>query len=207
MKNNWYNRHILPYLLDIACSINPVRRQREKVIPLAEGRVLEIGIGTGLNMRHYDPSKVTKIIGLEPALQMHRLALKRIARTRLDVELVGLSAEKIPFEDASFNCVVVTYTLCTILDPVAALKEMRRVLVPGGRLIFCEHGLAPDQGVRRWQDWLTPHWKKIAGGCHLNRNIPALLIEAGFECKTLQAMYLPGPRPFTYNYWGEAFPA
>ncbi|MBA3902734.1 MAG: SAM-dependent methyltransferase [Rhodocyclaceae bacterium] len=207
MNDNWYDRHILPYLLDIACGVKPVRRQREKVVPLAEGRVLEVGIGTGLNMRHYDRAKVTKIIGLDPALQMHRLALKRIARAGLDVELVGLSAEKIPFDDASFNSVLVTYTLCTIPDPVAALREMRRVLMPGGRLIFCEHGRAPDEGVGRWQDRLTPHWKKIAGGCHLNRDVPALLIEAGFECKLMQSMYLPGPRPLTYNYWGEAFPA
>jgi ubiquinone/menaquinone biosynthesis C-methylase UbiE len=205
MNDNWYDRHILPYLLDIACGIKPVRRQREKVVPLAEGRVLEVGIGTGLNMQHYDRSKVTKIVGLDPALQMQRLALKRIARVGLEVELVGLSAEKIAFDDASFNSVLITYTLCTIPDPIAALKEMRRVLMPGGRLIFCEHGRAPDEGVSRWQDRLTPHWKKIAGGCHLNRNVPALLVEAGFECKVMKAMYLPGPRPFMYNYWGEAF--
>jgi len=205
VNDNWYERHILPYLLDIACGVKPVRRQREKVVPLAEGRVLEVGIGTGLNMRHYDPSKVTKVIGLDPALQLHRFARKRIARAGLDVELVGLSAEKIPFDDASFNSVLVTYTLCTIPDPIAALNEMRRVLMPGGRLIFCEHGRAPDVGVGRWQDRLTPCWKKIAGGCHLNRDVPALLIETGFECKDLQAMYLPGPRPLTYNFWGEAF--
>jgi ubiquinone/menaquinone biosynthesis C-methylase UbiE len=206
VRDSWYDRHILPYLLDIACGLKPVRRQREKVVPLAEGRVLEVGIGTGLNMRHYDKSRVTKIIGLDPAPQMHRLALKRIARAGLDVELVGVSAEKVPFDDASFDSVLVTYTLCTIVDPVAALKEMRRVLKPGGRFIFCEHGRAPDQGVGRWQDRLTPHWKKIAGGCHLNRDVPALLIEAGFECKDVQTMYLPGPRPFTFNYWGEAIP-
>ena len=206
MGDNWYERHILPYLLDIACSIKPVRRQREKVVPLAEGRVLEVGIGTGLNMEHYDKAKVTKIIGLDPALQMHRLALKRIARAGLDVELVGLSAERIPFDDASFDSVLITYTLCTILDPILALKEMRRVLMPGGKLIFCEHGRAPDEGVVRWQDRLTPHWKKIAGGCHLNRDVPALLIEAGFESKAMRTMYLPGPRPLTYNYWGEAVP-
>lgn len=206
MNDNWYDRHVLPYLLDLACGVEPVRRQREKVVPLAVGRVLEVGIGTGLNMPHYDRSKVTKIIGLDPALQMHRLALKRIARARLDVELVGLSAEKIPFDDASFNSVLVTYTLCTISDPIAALKEMHRVLTPGGRLLFCEHGRAPDEGVRRWQNRLTPYWKKIAGGCHLNRDVPALLIEAGFKCKRMKAMYLPGPRPLTYNYWGEAFP-
>ena len=204
MNENWYDRHVLPYLIDLACGIGPIRRQREKVVPRAAGRVLEIGIGTGLNMRHYDRSRIGKIVGLDPALPMHRLARKRIARAGLDVELVGLSAESIPLGDASFDCVLVTYTLCTIPDPVAALKEMRRVLAPGGKLLFCEHGRAPEENVRRWQDRLTPYWKKIAGGCHLNRDIPALLSEAGFACHDLQTLYLPGPRPFTYNFWGEA---
>jgi ubiquinone/menaquinone biosynthesis C-methylase UbiE len=204
MSQSWYDRHILPCLIDLACGIEPVRRQREKIVPRAEGRVLEIGIGTGLNMRHYNTAKVGKITGLDPAVQMHRLASKRIAQAGLDVELVGLSAEQIPLDDASFDCVVVTYTLCSIPDPVTALKEMRRVLKADGRLLFCEHGRAPDESVRRWQDRLTPYWKKIAGGCHLNRNIPALINEAGFACQDLQAMYLPGLRPLTYNYWGEA---
>ena len=206
MKHNWYDRYVLPYLLDIACGLKPVRRQREKVVPLAAGRVLEVGIGTGQNMRHYDRSKVTQIVGLDPALQMHRFARKRIAHAGIEVELVGLPAESIPFDSASFDSVLVTYTLCTIPDPIAALKEMHRVLAPDGRLIFCEHGRAPDPDVSRWQDTLTPHWKKIAGGCHLNRNVQALLAEAGFECRAMQAMYLPGPRPFTYNYWGIALP-
>lgn len=204
MSDNWYDRHILPYLLDIACGVKPVRRQREKVVPLAEGRVLEIGIGTGLNMPYYDRAKVTQIVGLDPALQMHHLARKRIARAGLDVALVGLSAEKIAYADASFDSVLMTYTLCSIPDPLAALNEIRRVLKPGGKLIFCEHGRAPDESVRRWQDRLTPQWKKFAGGCHLNRDIPALLVGAGFACSDLQTRYLPGPRPLTFNYWGVA---
>lgn len=207
MRENWYERHILPYLIDLACGIGPIRRQREKVVPLAAGRVLEVGIGTGLNAPHYDKSRVGKITGLDPALRMQPLARRRIARAGLNVELLGLSAECIPADDASFDCVLVTYTLCTIPDPAAALKEMRRVLAPGGRLIFCEHGRAPDESVRRWQDRLTPYWRKVAGGCHLNRDIPALLAEAGFVCHDLQTLYLPGPRPFTYNFWGEARPA
>lgn len=207
MSENWYDRHVLPYVIDLACGIEPVRRQREKVVPHAHGRVLEVGIGTGRNMAHYDKARVTKITGVDPALQMHRLARKRIARAGLDVDLVGLSAEKIPLADASFDSVVVTYTLCTIPDPVAALREMRRMLKPGGTLLFCEHGRAPDAGVRRWQERLDPLWGKIAGGCHLSRDVPALLREAGFACKDLQTMYLPGPRPLTYNYWGEAVPA
>jgi ubiquinone/menaquinone biosynthesis C-methylase UbiE len=207
VSENWYERHVLPWLIDLACGIRPVRRQRRKVVPLARGRVLEIGIGTGLNLEHYDPSRVQKVVGLDPGLQMHRLARKRLARTTLAVELGGLSAEKIPYPDASFDTVVVTYSLCTIPEPVAALREMRRVLRPGGSLVFCEHGRAPDEGVRRWQDRLTPYWKKIAGGCHLNRDIPALLAQAGFRCTDLETMYLPGPRPLTFNYWGTAVAA
>lgn len=201
---NFYERHALPYLLDWVCGIGPVSRQRDKVVPLAHGRVLEIGIGTGLNLRHYDKSKVEKIIGLDPGLEMHHLARRRMQRAGLDVELVGLSAEKIPFEAASFDSVLVTFTLCTIPDPVSALKEMRRVLKPGAPLIFCEHGRAPQTEVQRWQDKLTPLWSKLAGGCHLNRDIPALLGTAGFASGDMQTMYLPGPRPLTFNYWGTA---
>jgi ubiquinone/menaquinone biosynthesis C-methylase UbiE len=204
MSDSWYARHILPYVIDLACGIKPVRRQREKVVPLAQGRVLEIGIGTGLNMAHYDKTRIKTVVGLDPAMQMHRLARKRIERAGLKVELIGLSAEKIPLPDASFDTVLVTYTLCTIPDPVAALKEMRRVLRPGGRLIFCEHGRAPDESVRRWQKRLTPYWKPLAGGCHLDRDVPALLREAGFKSTDMETLYLPGPRPLTFNYWGTA---
>jgi len=205
MKPNWYERTLLPYLIDSACSVKAVRYQREKVVPLARGRVLEIGIGTGLNLRHYDKANIHSITGLDPALEMHKLAHKRMRSAGLEVELVGLSAERIPRADASFDTVIVTYTLCTIPDPLAALKEMRRVLTPGGQLIFCEHGRAPDAGVRRWQERITPWWKKVAGGCHLDRDIPSLLNEAGFDCPDLKTMYLPGPRPLSYNFWGVAF--
>jgi ubiquinone/menaquinone biosynthesis C-methylase UbiE len=206
MSEGCYDRHVLPYLIDLVCGVKPISQLREKVVPLAKGRVLEIGIGTGLNMPHYDKSKVEKIIGLDPALNMHRLARKRIVRAGLPVELVGLSAEKIPLDDASIDTVVVTYTLCTIPDPVAALKEMRRVLASGGKLLFCEHGRAPDESVRRWQSRLTPYWRKFTGGCHLDRDVPAMLNEAGFQFSDMQNMYFPGPRPLTFNYWGEAFP-
>lgn len=201
---NWYERHLLPYLIDMACGIGPVQKQREKVVPLAHGRVLEIGIGTGLNLPHYDAARVDHIVGLDPGTEMHPLAQKRLEASGLAVELVGLSAERIPYDDATFDSVLVTFSLCTIPDAVAALREMRRVLKPQGRLIFCEHGRAPDASVARWQDRLTPVWSKFAGGCHLNRDIPALLEQAGFVCEDLQTMYLPGPRPLTFNYWGTA---
>lgn len=203
-RPGWYERHVLPYLIDFACGMKPVREQREKVVPLAHGRVLEVGIGTGLNLAYYDKAKVERVVGLDPALEMHRLARKRMKSAGLEVELVGLSAERIPLEDAGFDTVLMTYTLCSIPDPVAALKEMRRMLKPGAKLVFCEHGASPDPSVRRWQDRLTPLWSKIAGGCQLNRDIPALLEQAGLRCDDLQTAYLPGPRPVTYNYWGTA---
>lgn len=202
--SSWYERHMLPYLIDFACGMKMVQRQRDKVVPLARGRVLEIGIGTGLNLEHYDKSRISQVIGLDPGVEMHRLAQKRVKKIGIPVELVGLSAEKIPFDPQAFDSVVVTYSLCTIPDPAAALKEMHRVLKPGGKLIFCEHGLAPEASVRRWQDRLTPVWSKLAGGCHLNRDVPALLKEAGFRSADMQTMYLPGPRPLTYHYWGTA---
>ena len=207
MRPSWYDRHVLPYVLDIACGMKPVRQQREKVVPLARGRVLEIGIGTGLNLAHYDRTKVQRIVGLDPALEMHRLARKRMKKAGLTVELSGLSAEKIPFDSGAFDTVLVTYTLCSIPDPVAALKEMRRMLAPDARLVFCEHGLAPDASVRRWQNRLTPLWSKLGGGCHLNRDIPGLLKEAGLRSDDIQTTYLQGPRPLTFNYWGTAVPA
>lgn len=203
MSENWYDRHILPYLIDLACGIGPVGRQREKVVPQARGRVLEIGIGTGRNIPYYDRSRVSQVVGVDPALRMHHLAEKRIRQTGLPVELIGLSAEKLPVADASFDTVVCTYTLCTIPDPLAALAEMKRVLVPGGRLLFSEHGVAPDANVARWQARLQPLWKPLAGGCHLNRDIPLLLKEAGFQTQ-LESAYIPGPRVVSYHYWGQA---
>ena len=203
---SWYERHVLPYVIDIACGMKPVREQREKVVPLARGRVLEVGIGTGLNLAHYDKATVEKIVGVDPALEMQRLAQRRMKKAGLAVELVGLSAESIRIEDAMFDTVLITYTLCSIPDPVAALKEMRRMLKPGARLIFCEHGASPDASIRRWQDRLTPLWSKFGGGCQLNRDIPGLLKEAGLHSTDMQTMYLPGPRPLTYNYWGTAVP-
>lgn len=201
MTPGWYERHLLPWLIDVACGVAPIRRQRLLVIPRAEGRVLEVGIGTGLNVPLYDRTRVTTVVGVDPAL--HRLARRRIEAAGLDVQLMGLSAEALPAPDASFDTVVSTYTLCSIPDVAAALREMRRVLKPGGRLLFAEHGLAPDAGVAAWQRRLNPLWSPLAGGCRLDRDIPALLREAGFDVD-VQSRYLRGPRFVSYHYWGEA---
>ncbi len=206
MDQNWYERNLLPYLIDLACGAKSFRKQRAKVIPLAQGRVLEVGIGTGLNMPFYSRTRIKSIVGVDPSMRMHRLALKRIELARIEVELVGLSAEALPIADASFDTVVSTYTLCTIPDPVTALREMRRVLVPGGKLLFSEHGRAPDASVLRWQTRLQPYWSKVAGGCMLDRDIPALLEQAGFK-PDVQSRYIPGPRVLSYHYWGEAVAA
>lgn len=204
MQPNWYDRHILPYLLDLSCGLKIVAELREKVVPQAYGNVLEIGMGTGLNISHYDQSRVIKVTGVDPSLQLHRLAQRRIQRAGVEVDLIGLSAERLPIDDAQFDSAVTTFTLCTIPDPVAALREVRRVLKPGGKLFFLEHGRAPDAAVRRWQDRLQPCWNPIAGGCQLGRDIPALLREAGFIPSELQQEYQSGPKFMAYMYWGVA---
>ena len=202
----FYDRHILPHVINLACGVKPIRYQRQKVVPQAEGRVLEVGIGSGLNLPFYDPARVEKLWGLEPAPEIRRMAEKAAAGAPFPVEFIDLPGETIPLEPGSVDTVVITYTLCTIPDAVRALHEMRRVLKPGGQLLFAEHGRAPDASVRRWQDRLTPIWKRIGGGCHLNRDIPKLLEQGGFAIDRLETMYLPGPRPMTFNYWGAAVP-
>lgn len=203
MSRSWYERVVLPHLLELACGVKPIRRQRQKIVPLARGEVLEIGIGTGLNLPFYDRSRVKSIVGVDPALAMHPLALRRVEQAGLAVRMVGLSAEALPLPDSSFDTIVCTYTLCTIPAPDSALAEMHRVLAPGGKLLFSEHGRAPDESVRRWQQRLQPLWGPLAGGCQLGRDIPALLRAAGFQLE-VQSMYLPGPRFASYHYWGEA---
>lgn len=199
----WYDRHILPYLLDFACGLAPIAQKRHQVIPRAKGRVVEIGIGTGLNLPFYDRQKIQHLIGVDPAEQMHALAQRRSRRAGIPVELVPLSAEQLTIESGSVDCVVCTYTLCSIPDPLAALREMRRVLRPGGKLLFAEHGLAPDASVVRCQARLEPFWSKIAGGCHLTRDVPNLLREAGFAAQ-VESAYIAWPKSLAYNFWGEA---
>ncbi|MCE4072802.1 MULTISPECIES: class I SAM-dependent methyltransferase [Pseudomonas] len=204
MIRTWYDRHALPRLIDFACGMGDVMKQRSLLVPRARGRVLEIGMGTGLNLSFYDPAKVSTIVGVDPAAQMQKLARERAARIGIPVEMVALELGQIRADAGSFDSIVCTFTLCSIPDALAALKEMRRVLKPGGEFLFCEHGLAPDAGVRAWQHRLTPVWKPLAGGCHLDRDMPALIESGGFQLRELSQDYLPGPRPMTYVYRGMA---
>jgi len=201
----FYDDHILPHLIGFACSSKPVMLQRRKVVPRAEGRVLEVGLGAGPNLAFYDPAKVELVFGLEPSAGMRRKAARAVADAPVPVELIGLPGEEIPLEDNAVDTVVLTYTLCSIDRWEAALEQIRRVLKPGGRLLFCEHGLAPDESVARWQARLDPLWGVIAGGCHLNRPIPNLLESAGFAIDDIEMLYLPGTPKFAgFNYWGSA---
>lgn len=199
-----YERHVLPHLIDYACGMGAVMKTRAQVVPLAEGEVLEIGIGSGLNLSFYDPARVQRIVGVDPSADMQKLARQRAEQISIPVEMIALELGQIQAENARFDSIVCTFTLCTIPDAVAALREMRRVLKPGGKLLFSEHGLAPDASVVRWQNRLTPLWRPLAGGCHLNRDIPALLEAGGFTIRQLETSYLKGPRPMTWVYRGWA---
>jgi len=200
----FYDSKILPFLIDKACGIGPIQAQREIVVPQAEGEVLEIGIGSGLNLPFYDTAKVSKVWGLEPSAEMREKAAKVAEKAAVPVSFLDLPGEEIPLADQSVDTVLVTYTLCTIPEVAAALKQMRRVLKPDGKLIFCEHGQAPDASVRRWQDRLNPIWGTFSGGCHLNRPIDALVKQAGFEIETLDTGYIASPKFAGFNYWGTA---
>jgi ubiquinone/menaquinone biosynthesis C-methylase UbiE len=199
-----YSKYILPKVVHLACSTKPTMRQREKVVPLAKGRVLEIGIGSGLNLPYYDVSKVTKLWALDPSPEMTKLAERAVRSVHFDVEFIDLPGGEIPLENKSVDTVLITYTLCTIPDTQPALREMARVLRAGGELVFCEHGAAPDSSVRRWQDRVNPIWRRLAGGCHLNRAIPDLIGQGGFRISRMETMYIPGWRPACFNYWGTA---
>ena len=202
-----YDKYILPRLLNCACSARPMIYQRQKVVPQAEGKVLEVGIGSGLNLPFYDKSKVKKIWGLDPSEELNRMASKVATEENLEVDFIISGAENIPLPDDHVDTVLITYTMCTIPEVEQANQEMKRVLKPGGKMIFCEHGKAPDPNIHKWQNRVNPFWKKIAGGCNLNRDIPDLIEASGFKLETLETMYLPSPPKMAgYNYWGYAKP-
>ena len=197
-----YARFVLPRLVDFAMRRKRVRERRARLVPEAYGGVVEIGIGSGLNLPYYT-SRVRRICAVDPSAELLAMAHKNAQRLSLDVELVQHSAERLPFRDASFDSAVMTWSLCSIADPLAALREVKRVLRPGGELFFIEHGLAPDPGVATWQRRLTPLWRPLAGGCHLDRRM-AELLRAVFPAVALETYYLEGPRILTFMYEGRA---
>lgn len=205
---NLYERYVLPPLLNWGCSCRPIQSQRDRIVPQAEGVVLELGFGSGLNLPHYDQSKVAKLYALEPAAGMIARARRRARDAGFPIEILQETAEELSLPAGSIDTILVTYSLCTIPDAVTALEGARRVLKPHGRLLFCEHGLAPDEDVRRWQRRIEPFTRTIGGGCHLTRDIPALVRKAGFTIETLETGYLPkSPKWGGFNYWGAARPA
>lgn len=205
---SFYERRILPKLLTCACASPPMMKQRAKVVPLAEGKVLELGVGMGLNLALYDAAKVASVAGVDPAAELRAQAMAAPRDPRLQVAIEDGTAEALPFEDHAFDTVVCTFTLCSVHTPAAALAQARRVLKPGGRFLYCEHGLAPDADVAKWQRRIEPLWKRLAGGCHLTRPVTRAIADAGFRIERSETMYLPGtPRIAGWNEWGAAAPA
>ena len=202
----FYAQYVLPRLIDLSMRNKEAARLRAEWIPHARGEVLEIGIGSGLNLPFYSP-EVQRVYGVDPSVELQRMARKRVAARRLPVEFLSQSAEEpLPLPNESVDTVVVTWTICSIPNFDQALQEMKRVLKPSGRLIFLEHGRSPDPSVVAWQDRLTPLWKTFTGGCHLNRKVDELITAAGFQIAELKTCYLSGPRPMSYIYQGFAQP-
>lgn len=199
-----WERRALPWIVEKACRSSEIREERQRWIPRAHGRVLELGIGTGLNLAFYDRARVERVTGIDPVAALLDRAAARVGDGELPVELVRAPAEQLPFADRAFDSAVVTYSLCSVDDPARALAELRRVLVPGGELIFVEHGRAPDPGPRRTQRWLTPLWSRVGGGCRLDRDIAGLLADTGFAAPDLERGYTKGPRWLSYTYQGIA---
>jgi ubiquinone/menaquinone biosynthesis C-methylase UbiE len=202
----FYEQYLLPHVINLAMRNRELLPYRTRLLAAAQGRVLEIGIGSGLNLSFY-PAQVREIVGLEPAPRLIAMARRSAAeRARCPTTFIEGSAEAIPLDARSFDTVVTTWTLCSIPNAVVALREMRRVLKPDGQLLFVEHGRAPEESIRKWQDRLTPAWKRIGGGCHLNRPIQPLIESAGFNMTRLQTGYMRGPKPMSFMYEGCALP-
>ena len=205
MISNFYERNILPRLCYCCCSIGPIEKQRKKIVPSAKGVVLEIGIGTGLNLPFYNKNNVSKIIGLDPSESLTEFAKVAAKKVDIDLELIHSGAEDINLENDSVDTVLITYTLCTIPDIEKSISEIKRVLKNDGNLIFCEHGKSPDKHIANIQSFINPLWGIIFGGCNINRDIPKIIQDAHFEIDSMEQMYLPNTPKFVgYNYWGSA---
>jgi ubiquinone/menaquinone biosynthesis C-methylase UbiE len=199
-----YEKYFLPKLLDCCCGMEGFQKKRAQIIPRVSGRVLEIGIGSGLNFDFYDFEKVEEVIGVDPAVSSVALAKSRAKDFNSKISFIESTAESIELESSTFDSVVIGFSIFTIPEPMQALAEAYRLLKPGGSLFFIEHGLAPEPNIQKWQHRITPVWRKIAGGCNLNRNIEELIIAGGFEFKDLKKKYIKGPKIASYLYYGEA---
>jgi ubiquinone/menaquinone biosynthesis C-methylase UbiE len=202
-----YEQYFLPKLLDFCCGMEGFQNKRSQIVPMAYGRVLEIGIGSGLNFDHYNFDAVTEVVGVDPAVSSVVMAKSRASKFNSKISFIEASAESIDLESATFDSVVIGYSLCTIPEPMMALSEARRLLKDGGSLFFMEHGLAPEKNIQKWQHRISPGWKKIAGGCNLDRNIEELILAGGFEFKDLKKKYIKGPKIAAFQYYGEAIKA
>lgn len=200
-----YERHILPHLINCACGSSPITQLRQKVVPLCEGKVLEIGMGSGLNLPYYDSEKVELIWGLEPSEGMRKKASRNLKKTDIEVKWLDLPSEEIPLIDQTVDTILLTFCLCTIDNTQTALLEMHRVLKPTGKLLFIEHGLSHEYRITKWQNSLTPYWQKVSGGCHLNRQIDTLISNAGFNIFKIERFYQKNlPKTAGFIYLGEA---
>ena len=205
MISKLYERHVLPKVLDACCSTKPVNYQRNKIVPHAKGKILEIGIGSGINIPFYNKANVEKIYGLDPSEELNNIAQKKAINNNLKIDFLLNGAEEIPLPSNSMDTILITYTLCTIQDLESSLKEIRRVMKDDAVMLFCEHGIAPDENVIKWQNRINPLWGKLFGGCNINRNIPEIIQSSGFTLNSLDQMYLPStPKIVGYNYWGKA---
>jgi len=200
----FYSRYILPRLIQWACSNGSSDTKRAMVVPRAEGRVLEIGIGSGNNLPHYDQSKVKHLTAIDPLEELWEMRSVDLSQLSFEVEYIRGAAEHIPAGDATFDTVVTTFTLCSVSDIRGTLKEIHRVLKPGGKLLYSEHGKSPDRGTEEWQNLLNPLWRRVSGGCNLNRDIPTIIKQHGFKTDDLSTQYMPGWRLTSYSYWGSA---
>jgi len=203
---NIYQRWVVPHLINFSMKNREVAAYRARVVPAAQGRVLEVGVGSGLNLPFYSKD-AERVFGLDPSPRLLAMARRAAGCAAVPVEFLEASAEALPLEDRSVDTVVTTWTLCSISDTGRALGEMRRVLKPGGELLFAEHGWSPDPKVQAWQNRLTPLWKRVGGGCHLNRPIERLIAAGRFRIMELKTGYMKGPRPMTFIYEGRAAPA
>lgn len=202
---NLYEKYVLPQLVHYVCGMSPNMRQRAKVVPEATGIVLEIGIGSGHNLTYYDANKVKNIIGIDPSPAESKLMLAS-ENINIPFEFIRTGAEVLDFENDSIDTVVSTYTFCTIPDISATLQEIKRVLKPGGKILFVEHGKAPDPGIQKTQNKWNPLWRRVSGGCHINRDIVSIIENEGFIIHRKEELYLPGWKPATFNTSGHAEP-